>query len=211
MKMKQQSSGQLAPCISQTASCAMPVLLSLSRSLVFCTVFFPFSCKSFCLFEKTFQDSHVLHPFPLYSCSCCRWFSFTFLQVCSLIESKQNQELWRHLLNLHFFCIFHWSTQVARVFKRFSKVLNSPALKYFLIYKREFIAAAAEKQWGWTAKLTRVLPYRSPMRTWIAWKGWLWLRTWGCHTFCKTTPGTWNTWKRSWKSMSSLMRSSRIS
>lgn len=80
--MTQHSSGQLAPCISQTVSCAMPVLPSLSSSSVFCTVFFfPFSCKSFCLVEKMFQHSHTLHPFPLYSCSCCRWFSFTFLQL----------------------------------------------------------------------------------------------------------------------------------
>lgn len=36
---------------------------------------------------------------------------------------------------------------VAHVFKSLSKVLNSPALKYFLIYRREFIAAAAGWQW----------------------------------------------------------------
>lgn len=157
-----------------------------------------------------FQDSHVLHPFPLYSCSCCRWFSFTFLQICLLIESKAAPGIVKACAKFTLLLHLPLKHTVARVFKRFSKILSSPALKCFLTYRRVFIAAA-EKQWDCSAKLTPVLPYRSHMRMWIAWKDWLSLRTWGCHTFCKTTPGTWNIWKRSWRWMSWLMRSSRIS
>lgn len=153
----------------KSASCAMPILHSLSSSLVFCTVLFLFSCKSFCLVEKTFQDLHVLHSFPLYSCSCCRWFSFTFLQVCLLMESKAQSGITKAFAKITLFLHLSLKQTVAHVLKGFSKILNSPALKYFLVYRREFIAAA-EKQRDCTAKLTHVLPYRSHMRMWIAWK-----------------------------------------
>lgn len=144
-KWKRQSSAQLAPRISQSwtlpASCAMPVLHSLSSSSVFGTVFFPFSCQSFHLFEKRLQDSRVLHPFPLYSCTCCRSFSFRFPWVCSLTESKAESGSMEPFAKTTFFCIFHWGTQSLLFWKDSHKLLNPPALKSFLIYKREFRAA----------------------------------------------------------------------
>lgn len=168
--MTQHSSGQLAPCISQTVSCAMPVLPSLSSSSVFCTVFFfPFSCKSFCLVEKMFQHSHMLHPFLSIPAAAVDDSHSHSYNSCLLMESKAESGIVKAFAKFTLLLHLPLKHTVAHVFKWFSKILNSPALKCFLIYRRKFIAAA-EKQWDCSAKLTHVLPYRSHMRMWIAWK-----------------------------------------
>lgn len=66
-----------------------------------------------------------------------------FHAVFHWYNQKQNQEVCRHLLKSHFFHIFHWGTHALGLLsKEPHKLLNPPALKSSLIYKRQFRATA---------------------------------------------------------------------
>lgn len=107
------------------------------------------------------SKTHMCSILSIYSCSCCRSFSFRFLQVCSVTESKAgSMEAFAKIT--YFF--LHLPLKHPHGFKGFSQAFKYPW--HFSSTKQNL--DPQQKSNGYSAKLTHVLPCRSPMRMWTA-------------------------------------------